>query len=311
MNNQYFTDEQRVNVAKLEYQLLKPGQELMLDDRYFGVVLQHIYTDDGFQAFVIGERRHDPHCVTMLFKGSSGLLNGNPDTLNNEWLKTNFPILWAMLFQNYQVPAQLMTAARVLNHQLQKYPHAKFYLYGHSLGAINLQYALAHCHCLGRIKQASLYEGPNLYIMMNHKERKRVRKFKHKVDNYVDINDPVTLGYYDGRHLVGKLHYVDAEMLPLVTAHMWGGYHFWPSGRLKTRPLDNHFWQTALREQQIMAYGHSMNANWRQWRLAAEEKQNEFQKRLQNLPLFADKSSLREALSNPDQLRKWWADVLE
>lgn len=311
MNNQYFTDVQRVNVAKLEYQLLKPGQKLYLDNRYFGVVLQHIYTDDGFQAFVIGERQQDPHCVIMLFKGSSGILNGNPDTLNNEWLKTNFPILWAMLFQNYQVPVQLTTAARMLNQQFKKYPHAKFYLYGHSLGAINLQYALAHCHYLGQIKQVSLYEGPNLYIMMNHKERKRVRKFKHKVDNYVDINDPVTLGYYDGRHLVGKLHYVDTEMLPLVTAHMWGGYHFWPSGRLKTKALDDHFWQTALREQQIMAYGHSMNTNWQQWWLAAEDKQNEFQKRLQSFQLISDKASLREALLNPDQLRKWWADVLE
>lgn len=311
MNNQYLTDEQRVNVAKMEYQLLKPGQELHLDGHYFGVVLRHIYTDDGFQAFLIGDRQQDPHCLTMLFKGSSGMLNGTPDTLNNEWLNTNFPILWAMLFQHHQVPTQLITAARVLNQQLQKYPHAKFYLYGHSLGAINLQYALAHCHYLGRIKQASLYEGPNLYIVMNHKEQRRVRKFKHKVDNYVDVNDPVTLGYYDGRHLIGKLHYVDTDMLPPVTAHMWGGYHFWSSGRLMTKPMDDHFAQTALRQQQLMTYGRSMNANWREWRAAAEERRNEFQERLQSLQLFANKLSLREALPDPDQLRKWWADVLE
>lgn len=73
MNNQYLTDEQRVNVAKMEYQLLKPGQELHLDGHYFGVVLRHIYTDDGFQAFLIGDRQQDPHCLTMLFKGSSGM----------------------------------------------------------------------------------------------------------------------------------------------------------------------------------------------------------------------------------------------
>lgn len=216
-----------------------------------------------------------------------------------------------MLFQHHQVPTQLITAARVLNQQLQKYPPAKFYLYGHSLGAINLQYALAHCHYLGRIKQVSLYEGPNLYIVMNHKEQRRVRKFKHKVDNYVDVNDPVTLGYYDGRHLIGKLHYVDTDMLPPVTAHMWGGYHFWPSGRLMTKPMDDHFAQTALRQQQLVTYGRSMNANWREWRAAAEERRNEFQERLQSLQLFANKSSLREALPDPDQLRKWWADVLE
>ena len=71
MNHQYFTDEQRVQVAKMEYQLLIPGQVLSLDHRYLGIVLQHIYTPDGFQAFVIGNRKDDPHVLTILFKGSS------------------------------------------------------------------------------------------------------------------------------------------------------------------------------------------------------------------------------------------------
>lgn len=311
MNNQYFTDAQRVAVAKMEYQLLMPGQWLTLDKQKFGIVLQHVYTRDGFQAFVIGERQQDPHRVTILFKGSSGLIKGTRETITNEWLNTNFPILWALLFQDHQVPSQLTTAARMLNRLLKQYPHAKFFLYGHSLGTINLQYALAHCRFLGRIKQVSLYEGPNLYILMNHREQRRVRKFKHKVDNYVDVNDPVTLGYYDGRHLVGKLHYVDTELLPPITAHMWGGYRFWPSGRLKTKTLDDYFRLTAFRQQQLMMYGRSMNASWRQWRLAAQERRTAFQKRLQSLSPFSVMPPVGDAFPRPDQLRKWWDDVVK
>lgn len=308
MNNQYLTDEQRVLVAKMEYQLLTPGQKLQLGSQTLGIVLQHIYTADGFQAFVIGNRWDNPRQVTILFKGSSGLIRGNKGTITNEWLNTNFPILWSLLFQNHQVPAQLTTAARMLNRLLKQYPQAKFYLYGHSLGAINLQYALAHCRYLGRIKQVSLYEGPNLYILMNHREQQRVRKFKHKTDNYVDVNDPVTLGYYDGRHLVGKLHYVDCEPLPPVTAHMWGGYRFWPSGRLMTKRVDEDFRLVADRQQQLMAIGASMNASWRQWRMAAQERRAEFQSRLQKL---SPSAMVADGLFNRDQLRKWWDDVVE
>lgn len=311
MNHQYFTDAQRVQVAKMEYQLLIPGQVLSLNHRYFGIVLQHIYTPDGFQAFVIGNRKDDPHVLTILFKGSSGLMRGTRETITNEWLNTNFPILWAMLFQNHQVPSQLTTAARMLNRLLKQYPHTKAFLYGHSLGAINCQYALAHCRYLGRIKQVSLYEGPNLFILMNHREQRRVRKFKHKVDNYVDVNDPVTLGYYDGRHLVGQLHYVDAEMLPPITAHMWGGYSFWPSGRLKTKPVDDYFRLTAFRQQQLMTYGRTMNASWRQWKLAAAERRAGFQDRLQSLSSFSVMPPEGEVFPKPDRLRKWWSDVVE
>lgn len=136
MNNRNLTDQQRVTVAKLEYQLLEPNQVIILAGQPFGKVLQHIYTADGLQMFVIENRPQKEY--TLLFKGSSGIMKGNPETWTNEWLDTNLPIGWSMLFQRGEIPQQLRTATRVLNRVLCQHPNAHFYLYGHSLGSINV-----------------------------------------------------------------------------------------------------------------------------------------------------------------------------
>ena len=265
--NRNLTDQQRVAVAKAEYQLLNPGDEIQVDHQRFGKVVNHLYTDDGFQMYVIENRPQAEY--TLLFKGSSGLLKGNPETWSNEWLATNFPIGWALLFQRNAVPSQLKTAARELNRVLKRNPAARFYLYGHSLGAINIQYALSHCRHLGQVKRADIYEGPNMFWLLNQRERKHVRKFKHKVHNYVDVYDPITVAYVDGRHLVGKLHYVNSKRLPPITQHMWGGYTFDDHGRLRTRPLDAVFIKRAQLGQRWMKSGHELyqeHVNLRQQR---------------------------------------------
>ena len=74
MNNRNLTDQQRVTVAKLEYQLLEPNQVIILAGQPFGKVLQHIYTADGLQMFVIENRPQKEY--TLLFKGSSGIIKG-------------------------------------------------------------------------------------------------------------------------------------------------------------------------------------------------------------------------------------------
>lgn len=101
-----------------------------------GQVLAHIYEPDGFQLFVIGPAVQ-PRELVLLFKGSSGLRKGNPTTWNDEWLATNLPLLQALLRHQRHIPSQLQTAARVLNGLVAQYPRAKFFIYGHSLGAIN------------------------------------------------------------------------------------------------------------------------------------------------------------------------------
>ena len=246
------TDQERVALAKLEYQLLVPGQPIQVDGHALGEVLAHIYEPDGFQLFVIGHQAA-PRELILLFKGSSGVRRGNPTTWNDEWLATNLPLLQALLRQHRQIPSQLQTAARVLNSLLRQYRRAKFFIYGHSLGAINAQFALANCHHLGRIKHAWLYEGANLYPLLTTRERRRVRKYRSRIDNYIDIFDPVTLGYTNPMALVGRLRYVASErcLLP-ISQHMWAGYRFNAAGQLQLRALDADFWRTTQREQELI-----------------------------------------------------------
>lgn len=239
LSNRDLNDQERLDVAKLEYQLLQDGEIVQIANRPFGIVVRHVQMADGFQLFIIQNRPQKEY--TLLFKGSSGIIKGTPETWNNEWLATNLPIGWSLFVQRGTIPRQLRTAAQVLNRILKAWPTAKFYVYGHSLGSINVQYALANCHKIGRIKRADIYEGPNIYWLLSRRQRQQVRKFKHKVNNYIDVYDPVTAGYLDGRYLVGQLRYVKSHLLPLISQHMWGGYQFWPSGRLMLQPIDERF----------------------------------------------------------------------
>lgn len=278
MMNRELTDLQRVAVAKLEYQLLEPGQMVRLEGTIFGQVLRHIYTNHGFQMFVIENRPGQEY--TLLFKGSSGLIKGTPRTWTDDWLSTNLPIGWSFLFQKGQVPDQLVEAARLLNEVLRQRPGAKFYLYGHSLGSINLQYALSHCNHIGQVKRVDLYEGPNIFALFNHREQHHVRKFKHKVYNYVDIYDPITVGYFDRRHMVGKLCYIQSKLYPPITQHMWGGYQFDARGRLLTQAVNETFFKRAEFDQRWMSSGHAFYSKSQGWRRHQEDQLDRFSNRL-------------------------------
>ncbi|GFP09561.1 hypothetical protein LHEJCM20397_15420 [Lactobacillus helveticus] len=43
------------------------------------------------------------------------------------------------------------------------------HIYGHSLGAINAQFALANCHHPEAIGAAYLYEGTNIWLLFTQK----------------------------------------------------------------------------------------------------------------------------------------------
>lgn len=253
MMNQSLSDRERVAVAKLEYQLLEVGDPVIINQRLFGRVIKHVYKDDGFQMFVIKNLPQNEY--TLLFKGSSGVSNGNPETWMNEWVATNLPIGRSLLFSRKDVPSQPYSAVHELNTLLRNHPHGKFFIYGHSLKAINIQFALAYCHHIGRIKRVYMYEGPNMYWLMRRKEIYHVRKFKHKVANYIDNYDPVALGYVDHHQLVGQLHYIDSKRVAPVTQHMWGGYQFTDSGHLLEKPLDDRFKKRAEIERKWIQTG--------------------------------------------------------
>lgn len=276
--NRELTDEQRVEVAKMEYQLLKPQQKLQLAGHFFGRVLFHIYTASGLQMYVIENRPAKEY--TVLFKGSSGIIKGTPRTWTDEWLSTNFPIGWSMLVQHGAIPDQLQDAARKLNWVCRQFPHARLYLYGHSLGSINLQYALSRCRHIGQVQRADIYEGPNIFALFNHHERHHVRKFKHKVFNYVDIYDPITVGYVDRRHLVGQLRYVQSKRYPPIAQHMWGGYRFNSRGQLVTQRINAAFVQRAVVGQRLMSDGHELYSKSQDWSRRQQIQLDNFRQRL-------------------------------
>lgn len=251
------TDRDWVALAKQEYQPLEVGQDIVIGHHCLGQVLQHYYAADGMQLFVVGQNPH-PKQVVILFKGSSGLRKGNLTTFDQEWLTTNLPILEAMLIQKRTIPSQLKTAARTLNQLCHQYQDAKLYLVGHSLGAINLQFALAHCRFIGQIRAAYLYEGTNLYPLLSRKEKHHVRKFRHKVNNYVDIYDPVTLGYVNCHDLIGKLRLVASSPMPPIHQHMWGGYHFDINGKVQLRQPDQEVEAVVRHQQELIKITRSL-----------------------------------------------------
>lgn len=82
--------------------------------------------------------------------------------MRDEWFKTNLPILRAMLSHERRVPSQLKSASKLLNETINQFKGTQIYIYGHSLDAINAQFALANCHHPEAIGAAYLYEGTNI-----------------------------------------------------------------------------------------------------------------------------------------------------
>lgn len=246
--NEQLTDLERVKLTKKVYDQLQLGQSIDIGDYHLGTVCRSVHAADGLRAYVIS----NPHEVTLLFKGSYGFKKGTPQTWRDEWLKTNLPILRAMLSHERRVPSQLKTASKLLDETIHQFYGTQIYIYGHSLGSINAQFALANCHHPDAIGAAYLYEGTNIWLLFTPKERRQVAKMREKIFNYVDIYDPVTLGITETHHMVGQLRYVDSEPMKPIKQHMWGGYSFNPDGSLKLRKVDQAFLAEARSEHKLL-----------------------------------------------------------
>lgn len=249
MINEELTDLDRVELTKLSYEALNVGETVKVAGKTIGQLTRDVYAKDGMQAFLIENGNE----ITVLFKGSYGFKKGNATTWRDEWLKTNWPIFLAMLTDQRQVPSALITASRYLNRWLEEFPDGHFYIYGHSLGAINAEYALANCRFPDQIAGAYLYEGTNIWRLLTHKERQLVAQLRGKINSYVDIYDPVTLGYTASKRMVGKLHYVDSLPMNPIKQHMWGGYRFDDQGNLLEKEVDQRFLDSSKMQQAFLS----------------------------------------------------------
>ena len=59
---------------------------------------------------------------------------------------------------------------------MEKYPNAKINIYGHSLGSMDAQYALACITDYSRINGAYIYNGPNIYSLLLYNQEITVTK---------------------------------------------------------------------------------------------------------------------------------------
>lgn len=246
--NEQLTDREQIELTKKAYEELQLGDSVMVGQHHIGTVCRSVWAEDGMRAFVIT----NPSEVTILYKGSYGIKKGTPQTWRDEWFKTNLPILRSMLSHERRIPSQLRSASRLLNQTISQFRGSQIYIYGHSLGSINAQFALANCRHPETIGAAYLYEGTNIWLLFTPKERRRVAQMREKIYNYVDIYDPVTLGITETHHMVGKLCYVDSEPMKPIKQHMWGGYSFNPDGSLKLRKVDQAFLAESRSERRLL-----------------------------------------------------------
>lgn len=243
--NRDLTDKQKVELADKEYKNLKKGRLVKLDDKtQIGYVSQVI--DDkntGMQAYVITENppsagKANAGDVTILYRGSSTGLSMDAYA---DWMGADIPAALDIVFGSDKSlvdksAGQMRMAASTLDEMMAKYPESNFYVYGHSLGSMNGQYALANLSkkYQDRLKEAHLYQGPNIYKLLNKDQRNNVKSINNKIFNYVDSKDMVPIGYGKDRPMIGVLVSVLSKKSGLADQHIWGGYIFDDKGKLLT-----------------------------------------------------------------------------
>lgn len=204
------TDNQRVKTARREYTKYKPGDPVRLKKKqdpigYVSDVIDNKET--GQQTYIVTDKlTSDPtkvKKVIVLFKGSTAP-NDKNDKVNDwkkDWFDNDIPIA-LKIGEGGKGGAtpQLTGSAEALNLALKKYPNAQFEIYAHSLGSMCGQYALANIKekDLDRIDAAYLYQGPNIYTMLNKAQQAKVNKIRNRIFNYIDTKDLIPIGYRFG-----------------------------------------------------------------------------------------------------------------
>jgi len=161
-----------------------------------------IYDDNvsGVKAIVIEEPSGN---ISVLFQGSKA---PGEKGWELDWLGADIPMAAEILYNNMNgdtsddlsfTPIQLDISALVLRSAMLEHPDAKVTVYGHSLGSMNAQYAMAKLNqtMLKRIDSAWLYNGPNTYSTLTAHEKSVIDSLKPKITNYIDSKDIIGLGY--------------------------------------------------------------------------------------------------------------------
>ena len=236
-----YTDYERFQIAKKEY-----DKELAVDKpveigdkdnaKPIGTVRQVIENETGIKVFVVESPDHSE--VSVLYEGSKAPFDEGWEV---DWFENDIPMAHSILTGEKGTTSQLKVSSDILNDVLVRYPNAKISVYGHSLGSMDAQYALANVRDISRISGAYIYQGPNIYPVLTEEQRKRVDAMKYRIHNYVDDKDMVPIGYpknrMDSVGVVGIMHHVDSKQQIdfIYSQHLWGGYVFNEDGSLKIK----------------------------------------------------------------------------
>ncbi|MCQ55086.1 DUF2974 domain-containing protein [Listeria monocytogenes] len=261
--SQFHTDQERVELAEKEYHKMKSGEAVNIPAtnggiKTIGIVSQKINNKStGEQSYIITDKYTPPTAsisernkvkeLTILYKGSTAPANGNfnvpkhPDykDVRKDWLSNDIPT--AIQITNgggSTVTPQLKTSAETLKQTMKLYPNAQIYVYGHSLGSMNAQYAIADLDKkdIKRIGGGFFYQGPNIYSNLTPKQQDTVKAINalDRLFNFVDRKDYVPIGYGIGDPTIGHLIEVESKKAGMVEQHMWGGYQFDEDGNVLT-----------------------------------------------------------------------------
>lgn len=188
------SDKEHVELANREYDNLKINSTVSVSKgkKKIGEVSQinnnlktgeqsYVITKDYVPANAPLSEREKVKEVTVLYRGSTGvdqlLAFDSMKSLDvfQDWILNDAPAAAQVAGQKGTIaPPQFKSAASSLKETLKTYPNAKVYIYGHSLGSMNGQYAIADLskQQLNRIESAYLYQGPNIYTTLTPEQKK-------------------------------------------------------------------------------------------------------------------------------------------
>ncbi|EGC0412201.1 DUF2974 domain-containing protein [Listeria monocytogenes] len=261
--SQAITDQERVELAQKEYEDYKLKDKVKIlkvngNEQTIGIVSQKINNKStGEQSYIITDKYAPPTAsisernkvkeLTILYKGSTAPANGNlnvpkhPDykDVRKDWLSNDIPTAIQITHGGGStVTPQLKTSAETLKQTMKLYPNAQIYVYGHSLGSMNAQYAIADLDKkdIKRISGGFFYQGPNIYSNLTPKQQDTVKAINalDRLFNFVDRKDYVPIGYGIGDPTIGHLIEVESKKAGMVEQHMWGGYQFDEDGNVLT-----------------------------------------------------------------------------
>ena len=248
-----YVDDSNLQIAMTEYNDNSINREVKDQyDRSVGTVTQ-VYnntTGAGEQVYAVvknsDEEADKVQEVTVLFRGSTGPDHFWEETADvwNDWVENDAVIAKRIVMQSNpsdrdNSTEQLKASARALKDVMEKYPNAKINIYGHSLGSMDAQYAMADLEAaqIERIQQAYIYNGPDVYRILSPKQRKIVDQIKGRIYKYADPKDKISMVGRDPSKgsigSVGMVYYVDSEQEDFVNQHMTYDYRLDKEGKIK------------------------------------------------------------------------------